>query len=194
MPISCDPRTLSPLITEAALQQRITAMAQTINQTYTETDPLILIGILKGSFMFLADLVRGLDVPCHVEFVRLASYGAHRASSGTVKPVDLSLPNLADKDVLIVEDIVDSGRTLSFFMNYVQQLHQTRSLRLAVLLDKPGARHASAAEIKPDFCGFAVADDAFVVGYGLDYAEYYRNLPYIAELPPEAQPPKRSTP
>ncbi|MFN8614334.1 MAG: hypoxanthine phosphoribosyltransferase [Vampirovibrionales bacterium] len=173
---------LEPFFTEQDIQNRIEAMAQTINQTYRGCERLIIVCILKGAFLFMADLVRHIDIPCQVEFVRLASYGNDRVSSGTVKPVDLTLPDLSGQDVLVVEDIIDTGLTLHFFMDYLRSLHQTRSLRLAVLLDKVHARSTNIPPIEVHFKGFEVGDE-FLVGYGLDYAGYYRNFPYIAQLP-----------
>jgi hypoxanthine phosphoribosyltransferase len=180
--ISAD--SLKVLITEEQLQTRVREMAREINATYRDSKKLVIIAILKGSFIFLADLIRHLEVPCQVEFIRLASYGNNKKTSGTIRPVDLTLPNLADEDVLLVEDIIDTGLTLSFFMDYLQSLHKTKSLRLAVLLDKPEARNREIAPVPVDFTGFRVGND-FLVGYGLDYAGYYRNLPYIALVPCE---------
>lgn len=162
-------------ISEDALQARIKEMAAEINATYKNTEKLIVIGILKGSFLFMADLIRHIDAPCHVEFVRLASYGNEKSSSGQVRPVDLTLPELTGEDVLIVEDIIDTGLTLQFFKDYLKSLHKTKSLRLAVLLDKPSTR---VNPLTIDFTGFTVENE-FLVGYGLDFAGYYRNLPYI---------------
>ncbi|MEB3286948.1 MAG: hypoxanthine phosphoribosyltransferase [Vampirovibrionales bacterium] len=162
-------------ITQEQLQTRIREMAGEINKAYQSCEKLIVIGVLKGSFLFMADLIRHLDVPCHVEFVRLASYGDAKTSSGTVKAMDLSLPELTGEHVLIVEDIVDTGLTLQFFKDYLESLHKTESLRLAVLLDKPATRQTN---ITIDYAGFQVENE-FLVGYGLDFAGYYRNLPYI---------------
>lgn len=179
-----DLNALEPYFTERQLQERIQAMASEINQRYADVDRLVIISILKGSFMFTCDLVRHLDMPCQIEFVRLASYGNRTTSSGQVKPVDLTLPDLSDKNVLIVEDIIDTGLTLHFFMNYLRSLHKIRSLRLAVLLDKKEARSNEIPPFPVDFVGFEVTNE-FLVGYGLDYASLYRNLPYVAILPQE---------
>ena len=169
------PDQLDVHFSETQIQQRIQEMADAINQAYANSPRLVIVAVLKGSFMFVADLIRHIKVPCQIEFVRLASYGDSQNSSGTVKPVDLSLPSLSGEDVLIVEDIIDTGLTLHFFMDYLTSLHHTRSLRLAVLLDKAEARKK---DVKVDFAGFTVGNQ-FLVGYGLDYAGYYRNLPYI---------------
>lgn len=180
------PEDLQPYLTERQIQERALAMAQEINKTYKGVDKLVVIGILKGSFMFLTDLVRHIGIPCQIEFVRLASYGNQRKSSGVVKPVDLTLPNLNNEHVLIVEDIVDTGLTLHFFMDYLRSLHHTKSLRLAVMLDKVESRSQEIPSFPVDFKGFEVKNE-FLVGYGLDYAGFYRNFPYIAVLPPERQ-------
>lgn len=169
------PEQLDIHFSEEQIQQRIQEMAKQINETYANSSKLIVVAVLKGSFMFVADLIRHIKIPCQIEFVRLASYGNGQVSSGSVKPVDLSLPSLSGEEVLIVEDIIDTGLTLHFFMDYVKSLHHTKSLRLAVLLDKKEARQN---EVQVDFSGFTVGNQ-FLVGYGLDYAGYYRNLPYI---------------
>lgn len=168
------------LFDEETLQTRIREMAEEINRTYKDSDRVIVVAILKGAFMFLADLIRHVKVPCQIEFVRLSSYGNGTNSSGTVRPVDLTLPNLANEHVLLIEDIVDTGLTLNFFMEYLESLHKTKSLRLAVLLDKPEAR---TQPVKVDFAGFTVGNQ-FLVGYGLDCAGFHRNLPYIGVLNP----------
>lgn len=169
---------LETYLSEDQIQQRIQEMAAEINETYKNCEKLIIVAILKGSFMFMTDLVKHINVPCHIEFVRLSSYGNGKTSSGKVQPVDLSLPSLSGEDVLIVEDIIDTGLTLDFFMDYLQGIHQTKSLKLAVLLDKVLARQK---EVKVDFAGFTVGNE-FLIGYGLDLEGYYRNLPYIGVI------------
>jgi hypoxanthine phosphoribosyltransferase len=185
--------TLHVLIDEATLNQRLDALAEAINATYAQCDKLVIIGVLTGAFMFVSDLVKRLNCPTQVEFIRLASYdGTH--STGQVKGVDLSLPSLEGQHVLVVEDIMDTGLTLSFLTDYLRALHHTASLRVAVLLDKPSARQPSVeAALKPDFIGFAIGPE-FVVGYGLDYNGLFRNLPYIGSLSPTAEPTKVGEP
>lgn len=180
-PAHYQPEQLDVHFSEEQLQQRIQEIAAEINATYVGVSKLIIVAVLKGSFMFVADLMRYITVPCHVEFVRLASYGDGKTSSGTVKSVDLSLPSLSGEHVLIVEDIIDTGLTLHFFMDYLKSLHHTESLRLAVLLDKKEARQK---DVPVDFVGFPVGNQ-FLVGYGLDFAGYYRNLPFIGIVPDE---------
>ncbi len=181
-PVQYRPDLLDIHLSESQIQQRIAAMAEEINTIYANSSRLVIVAVLKGSFMFVADLIRHIKVPCQVEFVRLASYGDGTKSSGTVQPVDLSLPSLSGEDVLIVEDIIDTGLTLHFFMDYLRSLHHTRSLRLAVLLDKKEARQK---DVQVDFTGFTVGNQ-FLVGYGLDFAGYYRNLPFIGVVRDQA--------
>jgi hypoxanthine phosphoribosyltransferase len=163
------------LFTEEDIQKRVKELAKDINKDYFDTKELVVIAVLKGSLLFASDLIRHIELPMTLEFVRLASYGNDTKSSGRIKPVDLTLPPLQDKDVLVVEDIVDTGLTANFFTDYLKYHHQTRTLKLVSLLDKPIAR---THPINVDYVGFEV-DDKFVVGYGLDYAGYHRNLPYI---------------
>lgn len=170
------PSNLELMISEAEIQKRIREMAEEINTTYRDSEMLVLICVLKGGFMFLSDLSKHLNVPCQIEFVRLSSYGDGHKSSGTVKPVDLTLPRLQDKDVLLVEDIIDTGLTLNFFMEYLESLHTPRSLKLAVFLDKKETRQT---HVETDFVGFEI-ENKYVVGYGLDSQGLYRNLPYVA--------------
>ncbi len=170
------PANLKTLISEEQLQQRIQELADEINRTYRDTEALYLVCILKGGFMFCSDLAKKLTIPCQVEFIRLSSYGNQQKSSGVVKPVDLTLPNLNGKDVLLIEDIIDTGLTLDFFMEYLASLHTPKSIRLAVLLDKKEARQR---HVETHYVGFEVGNQ-YVVGYGLDDQGLYRNLPYIA--------------
>lgn len=175
------------LISEASIQGRLREIAAELNTTYQDSHRLVVVGVLKGSFMVLADLVRHLEVPCQIEMIRLASYSGQN-STGKVKPVDLSLPSLKDADVLIVEDIVDTGLTMKFLLEYLRAMHQTRSLKLMALLDKPEARLPEAkAAFSIDWTGFSIGNE-FVVGYGLDYEGLYRNLPFIAVMEPEDLP------
>lgn len=183
-PVHYRPDQLDVHLTQLQLQTRVAEMAEEINTLYRDTEKLIVVAVLKGSFMFVADLVRHLTIPCQFEFIRLSSYGDGKTTSGNVQPVDLSLPSLAGEDVLIVEDIVDTGLTMHFFMDYLTSLHHTKSLRLAVLLDKPCARKK---DVPVDFVGFTVGNQ-FLVGYGLDFAGYYRNLPFIGVVRDEDQP------
>ena len=167
------------LLTEEDIQKKVKEIGAQITQDY-EGKNLTLVSILKGSVIFMADLMREITVPCEIDFMCVSSYGSGTKTSGTVKIIkDLDI-NLEGKDLLLVEDILDSGKTL----NYITQVLKTRnpaSIRICTLLDKPERREA---DIKADYFGAFVPDE-FVVGYGLDFAEKYRNLPYIGVLKPE---------
>ena len=167
------------LLTEEELRAKVQEMGQKITEDYKGKN-LLMVTVLKGAVVFLADLMRQIDTPAEIDFMVVSSYGSGVKSSGVVKIVkDLDVP-LADKDILIVEAILDSGMTL----NYLKELLTSRgprSIRIATLLDKPSRRKV---DLQADYVGFTVPD-AFVVGYGLDYDEKYRNLPYIGILKPE---------
>ncbi|MBA7677842.1 Hypoxanthine-guanine phosphoribosyltransferase [subsurface metagenome] len=151
-------------------------LAAEIKNDYQTKNPL-LIGILKGSFMFMADLVRFLDFPLEVEFVRLSSYGRGRQSSGKVRVVKGLTSSIKGRDVLIIEDIVDTGLTTSFLLDYLRK-KKPASLKLCTLTDKPSRRQTP---VIIDYLGFTVPDK-FLVGYGLDWDEKFRNLPDICYL------------
>ena len=166
------------LFSEEALRQRVSELAAQIDRDYAGKEPL-LISILRGSFIFMADLVRSITLPCTVDFMAVSSYGSGTISSGQVKIVkDLSEP-IEGKDILVVEDILDSGNTLSYLFKLLEARHPA-SIRLCTLLDKPERRTKPVAV---QYTGFTIPDE-FVVGYGLDYDEKYRNLPYIGVLKP----------
>jgi hypoxanthine phosphoribosyltransferase len=166
--------------TAEQIQARIAELARMISSDYQEMEKPVVIGVMKGAFCFLADLVRGIQVndPLQIEFVRLSSYGSANESSGKVQAPYLDLPNISNRNILVVEDIVDSGRTAKFFMEYLNDQFHPRSLRLASFLDKPSRR---VVPIQPHYIGFTI-DDLFVIGYGLDFAENYRELPFLGEL------------
>ncbi|MDD2417420.1 MAG: hypoxanthine phosphoribosyltransferase [Oscillospiraceae bacterium] len=154
-------------------------MGKQISKDYQGKD-LIMISVLKGSLIFMADLMRSIDVPCSIDFLSVTSYGSGTSTTGEVrilKDLDISLEG---KDVLVVEDILDSGMTLSFLLKSLKARYP-KSIKLCTLLDKPERRRVN---ITADYIGVQVPD-MFIVGYGLDYAEKYRNLPYIAVLKPE---------
>ncbi|OUN05456.1 hypoxanthine phosphoribosyltransferase [Flavonifractor sp. An92] len=166
------------LFSEEQLKTRVAEIAAQIDKDYEGKEPL-LISILRGSFVFMADLVRQIHVPCTVDFMAVSSYGSGTVSSGQVKIVkDLSEP-IEGKDILVVEDILDSGNTLSYLLKLLEARHPA-SIRLCTLLDKPERRTKPVAV---QYSGFSIPDE-FVVGYGLDYDEKYRNLPYIGVLKP----------
>ena len=164
---------LKTLISEEELQNRIVEMGQQITRDYSGKS-LHLLGVLKGACVFLSDLMRAIDLPLSIDFIGISSYGASTKSSGEVritKDLDVSL---AGKDVLVVEDIIDTGLTLNYMVN-IFKAREVNSLAIAALLDKP-ARHQ--IEIDARYIGFTIPNH-FVVGYGLDVGEMYRNLPYI---------------
>ena len=166
------------LFSEEELKNRVAEIAAQIDRDYAGKEPL-LISVLRGSFVFMADLVRQIHLPCTVDFMAVSSYGAGTSSSGQVKIIKDLSEQIEGKDVIVVEDILDSGNTLSYLLQILQARHPA-SMKLCTLLDKPDRR------IKPvhvDYSGFSIPDE-FVVGYGLDFAEKYRNLPYIGVLKP----------
>ncbi len=167
------------LIDKEAIARRVDELVDAIAAN-TETGNLVVIGILKGSFMFLADLMRGLHrhaIHPRIDFLTLSSYGAETASSGTVQIVHDMREEIVGADILLVDDILDSGRTLAFTRNLLLE-RGARSVRTCVLLDK---RVPRAVELEADYAGFPI-DDHFVVGYGLDYDNLYRELPHIAKV------------
>jgi len=165
---------LNILLTEDEIQNKITELAKSLNDFYNNEE-LYLICVLKGSVMFMVDLSKHLKMPLKMEFIRVSSYGNEKTSSGNVQALDLTLPNLEDKNVLIVEDIIDTGCTMEFLTNVLCRTHKPQNLKLITLLNKKCARKTN---LEPDYYGFEI-DDKFVVGYGLDYEGYMRNLPYI---------------
>ena len=166
------------LIDEATLQNRITELGQAISQDYADVEELVLIGILKGSFVFLGDLTRQIDVPHTIEFLQVSSYGiGARESSGTINlKLDIHT-DLSDQHVLVVEDIIDSGNTLNFIVQHLQN-HSPADVRICTLLDKPTRRQVP---VDAQYIGFTIPDE-FVVGYGIDADEQYRHLAYIASV------------
>ncbi len=170
------------LIEEDALQERVAALGQELSADYAGRD-LLLIGVLKGAVFFMADLMRHITVPCEVDFMAISSYGASTDSSGVVRILkDLDI-NIEGRDVLVVEDIIDSGLTLSYLMRNLEA-RGPASLEICALLTKPDRREM---DVPVRYIGFEIPD-RFVIGYGLDFAERYRNLPYVAVLSDELIP------
>lgn len=161
------------LFSEDEIKQAVARLATEIRQDYQGKQPL-LIGILKGSFVFMADLIRQLQLPVEVDFVKLSSYGAGKETSGKVKVVQGLKTPIKERDVLVVEDIVDTGLTLSFLLDYLQK-KKPASLRLCALTDKPSRRQVP---VTINYLGFTVPDK-FIVGYGIDWNEKFRYLPDI---------------
>lgn len=167
------------LLTEEQLQKRVREMGAQISADYAGKEP-ILVSVLRGSFIFMADLTRYIEEYCEVDFMVVSSYGSGTESSGQVNIIKDLSESVEGRDVIVVEDILDSGNTLHYLLN-VLQARRPNSVKLVTLLDKPSRR---TKPIQADYVGFVVPD-AFVVGYGLDYDERYRNLPYIGVLKPE---------
>lgn len=168
------------LVDERTLQQRVTELAATISEHYHNHD-LVLVCVLKGGVTFLTDLMRQITVPHEVEFMAISSYGAgRRESSGAVRLIMDLKNDIAGRDVLLVEDIVDSGQTIDYLIRLFQA-RQPSSLRVCTLLNKPSRR---TVDVPLDYVGFDIPDE-FVLGYGLDFDEKYRNLPYVAVLKDE---------
>ena len=170
---------LRVLYSEEELEAKCAELGAQISKDY-EGKNLLLVSVLKGAVVFMTDLMRHITVPCSIDFMVVSSYGNGVKTSGVVKIVKDLDADLAGKDLLIVEDILDTGMTL----HYLKQLLQDRnpnSIRIATLLDKPERRRAA---VRADYVGYQVPDE-FVVGYGLDYDEKYRNLPYVGILKPE---------
>jgi hypoxanthine phosphoribosyltransferase len=169
--------TTSVLISEADIRQRIASLAAEIERDYPASEEIHLVAVLKGGFMFMADLVRAMSDRVTMDFMAVSSYGKGTTSSGQVRVLKDLDSNLEGRHVIVVEDIVDTGLTL----HYLQDLLKARapkSMKTACLLSKPSRRKV---DVQVDYIGFTI-EDRFVVGYGLDYAEKYRNLPHIAVL------------
>jgi hypoxanthine phosphoribosyltransferase len=170
------------LIDAETLQERIRELGEEISRDYEGRD-LLLVGVLKGAVFFMADLMRELTVPCEIDFMAISSYGAQTDSSGVVRILkDLDL-NIAGRHVLVVEDIIDSGLTLSYLMRNLKA-RKPASLEICALLTKPERREI---DVPVRYVGFEIPNK-FVIGYGLDFAERYRNLPYVGVLDPELIP------
>ncbi len=164
---------LKVLYSRARIAEEIKRLGQEISRDYSQRD-ILLVGVLKGSFLFIADLIREIESPTMVDFVRLTSYGSDTQSSGIIEfRKELEMP-IRGRDVIIVEDIVDSGYTLKCLFTKLL-LQEPRSLKICTLIDKRGRREV---DIEADYIGMTM-DDSFIIGYGLDYDEHYRNLPDI---------------
>ncbi|MCG7410757.1 hypoxanthine phosphoribosyltransferase [Paenibacillus sp. ACRRX] len=167
------------VFSEEQIQTRVKELGEQLSRDYAGKQPLA-ICILKGAFIFMADLVKRVDVPVEMDFMAVSSYGASTKSSGVVRIIkDLDV-SVEGRDVLIVEDIIDTGLTLSYLIEVLQG-RKANSIKVVTLFDKPARRSVN---MEADYKGFVLPDE-FIVGYGLDYAEQYRNLPYIGVLKPE---------
>ncbi|SHH92909.1 hypoxanthine phosphoribosyltransferase [Ferrimonas marina] len=171
--------TLEEMISQADIDAKLDALAAQINKDYADVDNLLLVGLLKGSVVFMSDLARRLDFDVRMDFMTASSYGGGTESSGEVKIVMDLANNIHGRHVLLVEDIIDTGRTLSKVRELLMTRHPA-SIKIVTFLDKPSRR---VVEVPVDYVGMEIPDE-FVVGYGLDYAERYRQLPYIAKVIP----------
>lgn len=161
------------------IQAKVKEMGETLSRDFGDRNPLV-ICILKGAFIFMSDLVKEMNIPLEIDFMAVSSYGAATKSSGVVKIIKDLDASVEGRDVLIVEDIIDSGLTLSYLIDVLER-RNAKSVTVATLFDKPVRR---SVDLEADYTGFSLPDE-FVVGYGLDYAEKYRNLPFIGVLKPE---------
>lgn len=169
------------LISEEQIKNKVQELGELITQDYQGKN-LFVLGILKGSIQFMSDLIRKIELPLEIDFMAVSSYGKSTESSGTVRIIkDLDV-SIEERDVLIVEDIIDTGLTLDYLVENLQS-RKPASLKICTFLNKPARRKLNS---KVDYCGYDIPDE-FVVGYGLDYAEKYRNLPYVAVLNPDAE-------
>ncbi|MGI6712144.1 MAG: hypoxanthine phosphoribosyltransferase [Bacillota bacterium] len=167
------------LITEEEIRAKLRELGQEITKDYSGKD-LLIVGILKGSFVFMGDLIRNIDVPIQVDFMEISSYGCATESSGAVRILKDLDNDIEGRNVLIVEDIVDTGLTLSYLIDNLWS-RKPSSLKICTFLNKPSRRKVP---LEVNYNGYNIPDE-FVVGYGLDYAEKYRNLPYVAIVKPE---------
>jgi hypoxanthine phosphoribosyltransferase len=171
------------LIEHDRLKARVRELGEEVSRDYAGRD-LLLVGVLKGAVFFMADLMRELTVPCEIDFMAISSYGAQTDSSGVVRILKDLDTNIAGRDVLVVEDIIDSGLTLSYLMRSLKA-RKPASLEVCALMTKPERREI---DVPVRYVGFDIPNK-FVIGYGLDFAERYRNLPYVAVLHPDLIPP-----
>ena len=171
------PYVIDQMISAKAIAARVEALAAEIEEVYADTDKLVVVGLLRGSFVFIADLARELDLPMEVDFIEASSYGNAMSSSREVRILKDLRGEIEGRDVLVVEDIVDTGHTLSHVINLLNSRLPAR-LKSIALLDKPSRREV---DFKADWIGFEIPDE-FVVGYGIDFAQRNRNLPFIGKV------------
>ncbi|MDI4649366.1 hypoxanthine phosphoribosyltransferase [Cohnella hashimotonis] len=167
------------LYSEEQIQLKVRELGAAVSRDYEGRNPLV-ICVLKGAFIFMADLSKNITIPIELDFMAVSSYGNSTRSSGEVRIVKDLDNSVEGRDILIVEDIIDSGLTLSYLIDVLER-RNAKSVRVVALFDKPGRR---TVDLNADYTGFSIPD-AFVVGYGLDYAEHYRNLPYVGILKEE---------
>ena len=177
MPIDHTSYEIDVMISAKSIAAKVESLAKEITGFYTNTDKLVVVGLLRGSFVFIADLVRELNMPVEVDFLEVSSYGDSMNSSREVRIMKDLRGEIEGRDVLVVEDIIDTGHTMAHVMTLLQSRGPKR-LEIATLLDKPSRREA---DVKARWIGFEIPDE-FVVGYGIDYAQRNRNLPYIGKV------------
>ncbi|WP_069299975.1 hypoxanthine phosphoribosyltransferase [Neptunicoccus sediminis] len=168
---------IDQLISAKSIAARVEALADTISEHFRDTDKLVVVGLLRGSFVFIADLVRELDLPCEVDFLETSSYGNSMQSSKEVRILKDLRGEIEGRDILVVEDIVDTGHTLKHVIGLLKS-RKPKRLEVCALLDKPSRREV---DVKATWTGFEIPDE-FVVGYGIDYAQRNRNLAYIGAV------------
>ena len=169
------------LISEEQIQEKVKELAAILSEEYADKDP-VFVGVLKGVVIFFADMVRKITVPCEIDFMCISSYGGTSSTGNVVVKKDLSV-DIKGRHVVILEDIYDTGHSLTFVHDYLMS-KEPASLKICTLLDKPERRNPGVT-LQPEYVGFTVPNE-FVVGYGLDFNEHYRNLPYVGVLKPEA--------
>jgi hypoxanthine phosphoribosyltransferase len=175
--VSQPPYTIDEIISAKSIAARVEALAREISEYFRDTEKLVVIGLLRGSFIFIADLVREIDLPVEVDFLEVSSYGNATESSREVRILKDLRGEIEGRDLLVVEDIVDTGRTLRHVLDILQTRHPRR-IEVCALLDKPSRREV---DVKARWTGFEIPD-RFVVGYGIDYAQRNRNLPHIGAV------------
>ncbi len=169
------------LLSEEQIQAKVSEMAAALSREYADKDP-VFVGVLKGVVIFFADMVRKVSIPCEIDFMCISSYGGTSTTGNVIVKKDLSV-DIKGRHVVILEDIYDTGRSLDFTYKYLLS-KEPASLKICTLLDKPERREPG-IDLKPEYVGFTIPNE-FVVGYGLDFNEHYRNLPYVGVLKPEA--------
>ncbi len=165
------------LFTQEEIEQKVSQLASLIQADYADADDLLVVGVLKGANIFLGDLIRKIDLPLAIDFMAISSYGTSTESSGVVRILKDLDADIEGKHVLVIEDIVDTGLTLSYLTDILKR-RKVASLKICALLDKPSRRKC---HLDLDYVGYEIPD-RFIVGYGIDFAEQYRNLPYIATI------------
>ncbi len=168
------------LLSEEQIQAKVSELAATLSREYADKDP-VFVGVLKGVVIFFADMVRKINIPCQIDFMCISSYGGTSSTGDVIVKKDLSV-DIKGRHVVILEDIYDTGRSLDFTYKYLMS-KEPASLKICTLLDKP-ERRVPGIDLKPEYVGFTIPNE-FVVGYGLDFNEHYRNLPYIGVMKPE---------